>query len=319
MTGGVAEAGAAAEQARLLAAGRRAAFHAAPGLALAPLRTAAGLPVADGDARAGTASWLLGVALGACGRYGEAEQVLTPLLPEAPTAALPAPPWALPASLACSTLASHRRQLGRHAEAEVLDVLACRVAEPLGPQAGPALADALVGLVADAVGRGDAAAATRRLDRARTFLDSCPALGWRPRVRLGWVRAEVALLGRRGDVAAAAAEAALRAAQRARAPRHVAKSLLFLGVARAGADPAEAVALLYRASAAAEGLGALPLVWPCRAVLAGLLDAGDPRQAAGCRAVAAAAVRDIAAGLPDPGQAEWLARPDVAAVLASGG
>jgi hypothetical protein len=64
-------------------------------------------------------------------------------------------------SLAASCLASHLRQLGRHAQAEPLDRLALSITTD--PEAR---ADALIGLVADAVGRNELALARDRLHTA---------------------------------------------------------------------------------------------------------------------------------------------------------
>jgi hypothetical protein len=96
--------------------------------------------------------WLAGVCLGALGRYRRAARWL-------------APGGAPAGSLAASCLASHLRQVGRHAEAEPLDRLALTTATD-----AEARADALVGLVADAVGRHDLALARARLTQARDEL-----------------------------------------------------------------------------------------------------------------------------------------------------
>ncbi len=138
----------------------QAAFHGPPAGAL-PL--VAGLdpagPVPD------RVRWLAGVCLGALGRYRTAE----------PLAGCPVSGVTPAGSLAASCLASHLRQLGRHAAAEPLD----RRPSPPRPTA-EARADALVGLVADAVGRLDLATARRRLERA-PGRDRCTR---RPAVRL---------------------------------------------------------------------------------------------------------------------------------------
>ena len=143
------------------------------------------------------------------------------------------------------------------------------------------------------------------------------AVGWRPRCRLRWVLAETALL--HGDPlgAARAAREALVGAEAAAAPRHVAKSLLFLGVAEATAGRDAAAGTLERAATLAASLGALPLVWPARAVLGALRAEREP--AAGARDLAEArrTVHTLAAGLPPVLRADWLARPDMAALLAS--
>jgi hypothetical protein len=131
------------------------------------------------------------------------------------------------------------------------------------------------------------------------------------------VRAEVALLrGAPGDAVAAASEA-VDLAEQSGAPRHVAKGLLFLGVAQVEAGhPGDAVGALRRGALLAESLGTLPLLWPIRALLGALLADSAPDQSASHLAAARAAAEAIAADLPDDLREQWLARPDVAALLA---
>jgi hypothetical protein len=255
----------------------RAAFHGAPADALERLRT-----VLDGHAEPPQARWLLGVCLGALGRYTEAAAVLAPALATD--------------SLAASARASHLRQLERHAEAEDLDRVALRLAAT-----AEARSDALVGLVADAVGRADLAAARTRLEDAAALA----APGWRHPVRLAWVRAEVALLGDRPGQALACAHDAVRRSTGAGAPRHVAKSLLFRGVAEHVLGDPAAAATLDAAARSAASLGLLPLVWPARLVRSRILAASEPETARGDSAAADAAMRAIAAGLP-PGESSAL-------------
>ena len=236
--------------------------------------------------------WLAGVCLGALGRYGAAADLLL-------HTGLPM------GSLAASAHASHLRQLGRHAEAEPMDRLALATA---GSDT-EARADALVGLVADAVGRPARAEARARLARATSEVAGA---GWRAEVRLLWVTAEVALLGDEPEAAAEAATAAVAAARAAGAPRHAAKSLLVLGAAReAAGDASAAAAILRQAADLAGDLRLLPLVWPTSMLLARLLDPEDPVGAARERQVAASAIRAIRTGLPAAGTATLLARPDV--------
>lgn len=295
------------ELADLLAAGERAAFHGRPEAGVEPLRRA--VEAADGAGRAAeatAATWLLGVCLGAAGRYGRALDVLGPLVTATDT-----PERRVFAALAAATVASVHRQLGRHAVAQGYDEAALAAA---GGQSPEGRFDALLGLAADAVGAGDAAVARTRLAEAAAMAEG-RADWWRQRVRLGWVRAEVALLTGAPADATAAATAAVELAERSDAPRHVAKGLLFLGVAQveAGAEQA-AVTTLRRAALLAESLGARPLQWPVRAVLGALLAERDPADAARCLRSAAGAVQAIAADLPPDLAAEWLARPDLAAL-----
>ena len=128
---------------------------------------------------------------------------------------------------------------------------------------------------------------------------------------------KVALLeGRPDDAAVSAAESVDRAEQ-AGAPRHVAKGLLFHGVAlvEAGRHD-EAAAILRRAGLLAESLGTLPLLWPARAVLGALVGASDAQESERCFFSARRAVELIADDLPETLRADWFARPDVAALLA---
>ncbi|MHB8339885.1 MAG: hypothetical protein ACYDB7_01780 [Mycobacteriales bacterium] len=306
-----------AQLADLLAQGERAAFRGKPGDALAPLREALeAASFLEGRVEGLAAGWLLGVALGACGRYGEALTVLAPLSAEG-AAGVGDRSAALFSALACATVASLHRQLGRHRDARVLDERGRGVATPLGAAGEEAVIDCALGLAADAVGLGEADVARRELAVAAEVIGARTEPGWRPSVRLDWVRAEVGLL--EGDPGQAAADAAraLRVAERARAPRHVAKSLLFLGVAQATAgDAAAAIPTLRRASVLAESLGAGPLVWPARAMLGALLEGTDAAESLRCLQAAADTVREIAAGLPEELRPDWLQRPDVAELLA---
>ncbi|MEN3362044.1 MAG: hypothetical protein V7637_6026, partial [Mycobacteriales bacterium] len=246
--------------------------------------------------------WLAAVYLGGLGRYGPAAALLLP-------GGRPAD------SRAASARASHLRQLCRHAEAEPLDRHALRTAG-----ADPdARADALIGLVADAVGAGDLRLAQRRLTRATAELTATAArrdggttAGWRAAVRLDWVLTEVALFGDRPAVAVAAAAAALDRARRADAPRHAAKSLLMLGAAtEVHHGASSAIPLLQAAAADAERLGLLPLVWPSRLLLARLLHSGDNSAASHERRAAESAICAIRWGLPAEETATLLARPEI--------
>ncbi|HZB48277.1 MAG TPA: hypothetical protein VE547_04230 [Mycobacteriales bacterium] len=242
-----------------------AAFHGPPRDALPVL---AGLD--PDDPLPARTRWLAGVCLGALGRYRTAERWLRP-----GCAASPPDPFAL------TCRASHLRQLGRHAAAEPLDAAALAVAAD--PEAR---ADALVGLVADAVGRLDRAAAERRLAAARAELH--PAGGpagddaaWRPAVRLGWVAAEVALLGAWPDGAVRAAEEAWRQSRAATACRHAVKSQLVLGAALEAAGRTRAATRILRAAATgADRLDLLPLARPARGLLARTLAQRAPAAAA---------------------------------------
>lgn len=309
----------------LLAEGEQCALRGSPGSALAPLEAALAAAQRRGARSEGlAAAWLRGVALGALGRYGEALSALGPLA-AAVSAGAAAGGEALFGSFAASTIASLHRQLGDHATARTWDSAALATAQPLGEPGAEAVMDALLGLAADAVGLGERGEAEAGLVRAEEAVTGRHAPGWRPTVRLGWVRAEVALLSDQPAVAIERATEALRSSEQAQAPRHVAKSLLFLGVAQAsgpgpGQPPARtstasAAVTLRRAASLAENLAATPLVWPARAMLGALLAVSDPRESARCLAAARDAVHAIAARVPEPLRSHWLARPDVAALL----
>src|SRR5215218_1203569 len=125
-------------------------FHGSPAEALPRLQEAA--------AEAPRAGWLLGAALGALGRYGEAKAQLTDVFGGSAPARY--------RSLAASTLASHHRQLGRHADAGEWDERAAALAG----NDSEAIFDARLGLAADAVGVSDVAAARANLTAARADL-----------------------------------------------------------------------------------------------------------------------------------------------------
>ena len=293
----------------LLATGERAAFHGRPAAGVAPLQRAVELAHAHGqDAEATAAAWLLGVCLGAAGRYGAAMTVLEPLANSAPEA----PDRRLFASLAGATLASISRQLGRHAEGRAIDERALELAG----DAAEARFDAVLGLAADAVGLAEVVQADAALAEAVHLADG-RGDWWRQRVRLDWVRAEIALLREHPDEAVARATSAITLAEASGAPRHVAKGLLFLGVSQVqSGDHVEAAASLRRAATLAESLGCIPLVWPARAVLGALVAPTSPAESAAALASARHVVGQIADDLPGRFAEDWLARADIAALLA---
>lgn len=291
--------------ASLLASGERATFHGPPGAAVTALQQAVLLAGEHGQrAEASAAAWLLGVALEAAGRFGAALTVLEPLVDTADSDEAEA---RLFGALAAATTASVERQLGRHEQARAHDEMGLRVGSGLGdPEA-----ECLLGLASDAVGLGDLGEARARLAAAD------PLVGdrgdrWRQAVRRDWVRAEIALLAEEPAEAAAAAAGAVERAERARAPRHVATGLLFQGVAEVHDPAADAAATLRRAATLAEGLGALPVVWQARALLGALTEGPESVRSL---AAARSAALTIAGDLPDGVREEWLARPNVAALL----
>ncbi len=279
-------------------------FRGVPGQGLVPLERAEGLAGEQGDvARRTRAAWLLGVCRSATGDYGPALAGLTT------AASDPAFPPEL-RSLPASAVAAIQRQLGRHAEGRDWDLGALDAAGD--PEAE---CEALLGLASDAVGLGEPEAARDAMTRVELLLADRP-LWWRHHIRLDWVRAEVGLLAGDPAQARAAAERALDAAEAASAPRHVAKSLLFAGVAAtSNGQQGAAVDLLARAAVLAEGLGARPLVWPSRGLLGALLAGSSPTESERSLEAARAVIRGIAAGLPPLLAAEWMARRDIRALL----
>lgn len=306
--------------ASLLATGEHAAFHGKPAAAVGALERAVVLAQSQGRAaEMAAAGWLLGVALGAGGRYGGALTVLSPLL-EAGRTPGAAAESRLFAALAAATVASVHRQLGRHPIARASDLEALELAEG----SAEAAFDAQLGLASDAVGLDEGEEAAARLDQARALVPARDDEWWRQRVRLGWVEAEVLLLDGRLDDAVAAAVAAVNRAEGARAPRHVAKGLLILGIAQVSGGQGEgeaasgdAAATLRRAATLAESLGTVPLIWPSRALLGALVADNDPAESARSLAAARSAVQTLAADLPPGVRSEWLGRPDIAALLES--
>ncbi|PXY17220.1 hypothetical protein DI005_00205 [Prauserella sp. PE36] len=241
---------------------RRAAFGDAP-------------DIHDGEPAAAASPrerWLAAVVLGARGGYAAAMTLLDPLRRGRDP---------LLAALAGATLASHRRQLGGHAAAVPLDgaalrhaALAAGPADEDGLDPAGALADALLGLAADNLGRGRLTAARRLIATATAHSGS-----WRTRVRLGWVSAEVALAA--GDAAEAVphAERAEALARERGAVRHEIKSALVLGAALAATgEPAARRRATELVGGALEATGKYrlgSLAWP-----AGLLAAElDPERA----------------------------------------
>lgn len=300
-----------ADLASLLASGEHAAFHGKPAAAVGALEQAVVLAQSQGrSAEMAAAAWLLGVALGAGGRYGGALTVLSPLV-DSGGADDALPESRLFGALASSTIASVHRQLGRHAVAREADLTAVGLADG----AAEAAFDAELGLASDAVGLEDLDEALLRVESARALVPERSGEWWRQRVRLAWVEAEIALLEDRTDDAAATALAAVDRAEQARAPRHVAKGLLILGIAHVSGGDDQAAATLRRAATLAESLGTVPLVWPARALLGALVADSDPAESARSLATARSAVLTVAGDLPPGVRAEWLARPDVAALL----
>ncbi|XVS63880.1 hypothetical protein ACQPYE_37465 [Actinosynnema sp. CA-299493] len=208
--------------------------------------------------------WSAAVVLGGQGHYAAAASVLGELIGRG----------GLFGSLAASTLASHRRQLGGHAAARVLDGRALAMA-PGGGGADPddvdpagARADALLGLAADAIGTG-------RLDEARRLHARVEPRGWRSRVRHQWLAAEIALAGGLAEHAVHPAEVAAATAREAGATRHILKSDLVLGAALVAWGTPESVdrgvEVLLCDLNHTDRRGLFSLIWPTALVLANAL------------------------------------------------
>lgn len=206
---------------------------------------------------------LAAIVLGAQGRYAAAATLL---------AGLRRGQDVLLASLAASTLASHRRQLGGHTAARALDGEAfARAAgldgppDPDGLDAAGAWIDALLGLAADNLAVGRIAAARRLVTRAGER-----DAGWRAVVRGGWVGAEIELAAGRAGEAVAPARLALETASAQGARRHTVKSGIVLAVAlrAAGAPDHRHITdtLVGNAIADAEKYELFSLLWPATLV-----------------------------------------------------
>jgi len=298
-----------ADLAALLAAGERAAYHGRPANGVTALELAFEQARSEGKgAEATAAAWLLGVCLEGAGRFGGALSVLEPLV-AAGTSEIPE--RRLFAALAASTSAGVRRQLGQLVEARRLDQLAL----DCGDGAPEAVFEATVGLAADAVASDDVVTATDLLERARAVTDG-RSDWWQQRVRLAWTEAEIHLVTGDPERAAELLLSAVQLAEGSGAPRHVARTLLLLGVAYVQAGHlAAAESTLRRSATLADGLGALPTLWPARALLGTLLEGTQPAEAASSLAAARGAVIAIADDLDEDLRDVWLDRPDVAALL----
>jgi hypothetical protein len=228
--------------------------------------------------------WLAAVVLGGRGRYGAAWALLEPMVH------CPCVPAVVRAHAAV-TRASHLRQLGGHRMARrwdgvglaaALSAASGGVPEEVGPD-GPGLdsaaarVDALLGLAADAVGLAEFALAERLLGQVEPLAAAHPS--WRPKVRLHWIRAELALSVDEPGVALEQAERALAVSREAGATRHEVKSQLVRVVARScvGEPPEKLYRSLEDLTERAIGTRLNSLEWPIRLLLgqmAGPWDAG---------------------------------------------
>lgn len=237
-------------------------------------------------------SWAAAVDLGARGRYAEAEAPLVGLAPARDR-------WA---SLALSTLASHRRQVGDVEGAGGLDSEALATASDAESRA-----EALVGLAADAIAGGDAEQALARHVEAAT--DAAPH--WRTLTRWHWVGAERALLV--GDPARATdhARRAL-AACLSQSVRHEAKSRMILAVASGRADDLPDVSPVLLTG------GWVTLAWPLALVARDHAEQLPPAWLAEAWESGREATHAIERGLPKALVPAWRAHPGVRRLRADG-
>ncbi|GGG13847.1 hypothetical protein GCM10007304_29890 [Rhodococcoides trifolii] len=196
--------------------------------------------------------WLAAVALGGQGRYAAARAVLRPLR------RCPDP---VVRSLAASTEGSLWRQLGWHRLAGIHDGRALLELGGSGSGHLDAQADALIGLAADSIG-------ANRLERGLTLLSRCALLldgsdgAERPRIRMQWVHAEIALAQGRCTDALQHAEHAAALSRSYPSVRHAVKSDLLVAAAQmASGRSAEAARDVRSITSRADVHGLLPLAW----------------------------------------------------------
>lgn len=214
--------------------------------------------------------WLRAVAAGGQGRFASARADLAALLRDRPSGPL--------ASLAYSTQGSFLRQLGWHGLARRWDGRAvalagsgCRL-----PGGDPeALADALIGLAADALGTGRFAASAALLARSAQLPEPVTAVPHRSAVRRAWVTAELAMATGDGPTAVRHAERAVELATvlitdtGAGSARHRLKSDVVLAAALCCAGSTDRARAVGDAALDSAGrLGLVPLRWALACLLA---------------------------------------------------
>ncbi|MFF2087684.1 hypothetical protein ACFVVM_28235 [Nocardia sp. NPDC058176] len=238
------------------------AFGATPGLA------AAELPEPTGP----LARWHRAVALGGQGRYAAARADLDVLARTRIDPAL--------RSLVESTRGSLLRQLGGHTAAAAFDGRAAATAlAATGPARAEALADALTGLAADALGTGRLALAHRLLARVEPLLSEAPP---RAEVRWHWVRAETALAGGAATAALRDARSAVELAAALPSVRHQVKSALLVAAATAATgDTAASAELASQVDSDCREHALLPLRWATAMLRAGVATPAEAAAAGG--------------------------------------
>ncbi|BCI51949.1 hypothetical protein NIIDNTM18_12270 [Mycolicibacterium litorale] len=190
-------------------------------------------------------------------------------------------------SLAMSTRASFLRQLGGHREAAGWDGRALAAA---GGDA-EAVADALIGLAADALGVGRFAASERLLDCAVGPVDDADDA--RLPIRLDWVGAELAMMRGDGATAVVHAERAVAAAAAHPSTRHRLKSEVVLAAALCSHGQLDRSRAIADAALDRSGdLGLVPLRWALASLLADIGSAAyTPGQVSDFRVASADTVR----------------------------
>ncbi|GAB92739.1 hypothetical protein [Gordonia rhizosphera] len=217
------------------------------------------------------------------------------------------------ASLALSTRASLLRQAGRHDAAAPLDgrALVYVGADPGDdPWHRAAVLDAMVGLAADDLGLLRFDAARRLLARARRMMndrDDDWFAGRRPRLRVEWVSAELAVYTGRPASACHHADAAMRLCEADDTPeRHRVKTQLIAAAAAAAAGDVDiARDLAAHVTTRARDAGLLPLLWASLALRRGF----DPADQGVEADLARVRAELIARGVPFPADTGGAGRP----------
>ncbi|SNT44228.1 hypothetical protein [Rhodococcoides kyotonense] len=181
------------------------------------------------------------------------------------------------ASLALSTRASWLRQIGRHGEAARYDGAAVATIgltrDASSHLVVEARCDALTGLAADALGSGGFGRAATLLTRCARVLAECDGDSelWRPRLRLQWVSAELAMMSGDGATAVRRALDAREVAGDIDSLRHRVKTDLIVAAAYSSVgDLASATAGAEAVLGACSEHGLVPLRWASAMLLDGL-------------------------------------------------
>lgn len=232
--------------------------------------------------------WYRAVALGGQGRYSAASAELDGVerCPELPRALR---------SLTASTRASWSRQMGRHVAASRYDGAAIALvgvgSRAADPRVTEARCDALTGLAADALGVGRFGAAEVFLSRCASELNEADCLDglWRQRLRLVWVRSELAMVSGDGSAAVRHALDARELAAETVSLRHRTKTELIVAAAFSSSGDVERGRTTVSAVlSACSGYGLVPLRWAAAMLSNGLGEMdGSPKIIAECASLLA--------------------------------